>query len=255
MKKILSLTLVMTLIIAMTACSKNEEKSAYDAKLESSQTDDLQFDENIDSSAVQENEEASKDSASEENDKETQNDTSSEEQPPIQSTQKPTQPSKPNQSTSNTGSGQPTDKKPEQTPSAPSQDKSTVGNAILSEFKSIIASNPTESAENIANKLLANPVIEFSGGVVPVEEGLLSGFDNTEIKGFSEGVMFAPMIGSIPFVGYVFTTKDSASANSLASTLKSNANLRWNICVEAEEMICHASGNKVLFVMCPKSFE
>ena len=98
-------------------------------------------------------------------------------------------------------------------------------------------------------------VIKFSGGAMPVEEGLLSGFGNTEIKGFKSGAMFAPMIGSIPFVGYVFELSDGTNASSFISTLKSNADLRWNICVAADEMVTGSVGNKVFFVMCPTSLE
>ena len=88
-----------------------------------------------------------------------------------------------------------------------------------------------------------------------VEPGFLTGFDNTEIKGFKEGAMFAPMIGTIPFVGYVFTLDDSTNASDFISTLKSAANLRWNICTSADEMVTGSAGNKVFFVMCPKSFD
>ena len=86
----------------------------------------------------------------------------------------------------------------------------------------------------------------------PVEEGFLAGFGNTEIKGFKEGAMFAPVIGSVPFVGYVFFLEDNADASAFISTLKANADLRWNICVEAEEMVAGNVGNKVFFVMCNK---
>ena len=89
---------------------------------------------------------------------------------------------------------------------------------------------------------------------MPVEEGFLNGFDN-EIKGFKEGVMFGPAIGTIPFVGYIFTVADGGDVDAFVKTLGDNANLRWNICTEAEEMICEAVGNTVFFVMCPTSFE
>ena len=90
---------------------------------------------------------------------------------------------------------------------------------------------------------------------MPVEEGFLTGFDNVEIKGFKEGAMFAPMIGTIPFVGYVFTMDDAAAAIELSTLLEENANPRWNICTEADEMFTTVSGNKVFFVMSPSSFE
>ena len=93
------------------------------------------------------------------------------------------------------------------------------------------------------------------GGTNPIEEGFLSGFDNTEIKGFSKGIMFGPMMGTIPFVGYVFELADGADVDAFVSTLKTNANPRWNICTEAEQTIVEKSGNKVFFLMCPKSLE
>jgi len=92
-------------------------------------------------------------------------------------------------------------------------------------------------------------------GAMEVEPGLLSGFDNAEITGFKSGAVFQPMIGSIAFIGYVFELEDGVSASDFIATLKKNANLRWNICVEAEEMVAGSSQNKVFFVMSPKHFE
>ncbi len=128
---------------------------------------------------------------------------------------------------------------------------STVGTILLDDFKKDNAG----TAQEIADRLLQNEVIQFMGGAMPVEEGLLTGFDNAEIKGFKEGVVFMPMIGTIPFIGYIFELEDGADVSAFKDTLKDNANLRWNICTEAEELIVESEGNKVFFVMCPKSFE
>lgn len=87
-----------------------------------------------------------------------------------------------------------------------------------------------------------------------IEPGYLTGFDNTEITGFKEGAVFMPMIGTIPFVGYVFTLENAADAPAFISKLKSAANLRWNICTSADEMVAGSAGNKVFFVMCPTEF-
>lgn len=127
----------------------------------------------------------------------------------------------------------------------------TVGETLLADFKA----DSTGTAQEIADRLIANEIIEFMGGAMPVEEGLLSGFDNAEIKGFKEGVMFAPMMSSIAFVGYIFELPEDADVEAFKQTLKNSANLRWNICVEAEELIVENEGNKVFFLMCPKSFE
>lgn len=127
----------------------------------------------------------------------------------------------------------------------------TVGETLLADFKA----DSTGTAQEIADRLIQNEIIQFMGGATPIEEGLLSGFDNAEIKGFKEGAMFAPMMSSIAFVGYVFELADDTDVEAFKTTLKDSANLRWNICVEAEELIVENEGNKVFFLMCPKSFE
>ena len=143
--------------------------------------------------------------------------------------------------------------KPETKPEEKPEEPKTVGQTLLSAFKK--SATNSSSALSIAEALITNEVIVFGGGAVPVEEGYLVGFENTEIKGFSEGAMFAPMIGTIPFVGYVFTLADGTNAADFIATLKESANLRWDICTSADEMVTGSQGNKVFFVMCPTSFE
>ena len=96
------------------------------------------------------------------------------------------------------------------------QKKETVANTLMSEFKSIAKS---KNAESIANQLIANKIIPFMPAVMPVEEGWLNGFGDAEITGFKEGAMFGPMIGSIPFIGYVFELKDETDVNQFISTI------------------------------------
>ena len=131
----------------------------------------------------------------------------------------------------------------------------TLGEALLFDFQDRVAENAEATAQELADGILSNEMILFSGASMPVEEGFLMGFDNVEVKGFEEGVMFAPMIGSIPFVGYVFDTADAESAEALVTVLTESANPRWNICVEAEETVSGTVEDKVFFVMCPKSLE
>lgn len=127
----------------------------------------------------------------------------------------------------------------------------TVGEILLADFKN----NPDGTAQEIADRIITNEIIPFAGGAVPVEQGLLSGFDNAEITGFKEGVMFSPMMGTIPFVGYIFVLEDGADVDEFKQTLEDSANLRWNICTEAEELTIDSEGNTVFFLMSPKNFE
>jgi len=127
----------------------------------------------------------------------------------------------------------------------------SMGQTLLADFQAQLQADPTASAQQIADTLLSNPVIEFAGATMPVEPGLLMGFGNAEITGFQEGVMFAPAIGSIAFVGYIFVLEDGADADAFIQTLSANADPRWNICVEAEETVIDSVGNTVFFLMCP----
>lgn len=79
----------------------------------------------------------------------------------------------------------------------------------------------------------------------------ISGFQK-EIKDFKTAYAIRPMIGTIPFVAYIFEVEN---ANEFAEELKSSADLRWNICTEADEMHAVVSGDYVFFVMSPKNFE
>lgn len=81
------------------------------------------------------------------------------------------------------------------------------------------------------------------------------GFGNDEITGFAEGVMFAPVIGTIPFVGYLFRLDAGTDGDAFVQTLKDQANPRWNICTEADETVVRREGDVVFFVMCPQSMD
>ncbi len=129
---------------------------------------------------------------------------------------------------------------------------STPAQQLCAEFKAKVSSNASIDMETLAAELSQSEAIEFGAAFVSVEEGFLNGFDN-EIKGFSSGAFFGPMIGSIPFVGYVFEVAGDEKA--FMKTLEENANLRWNVCTQADEMVCDSVGKKVFFVMSPKSFD
>lgn len=88
-----------------------------------------------------------------------------------------------------------------------------------------------------------------------VEPGYLTGFDDVRITGFERGAQFGPMIGSIPFVGYLFELEDGEDPEHFMEVLRANANLRWNICTAADEMSFFAINDIVFFAMHPSTFE
>ncbi len=229
MKKILSLILVFATMLSFAACTKETANEEPETKPENEQIVDTEED-------VQEEiipEEEKKEEV--------------EEKPAVKPEVKPEAKPEAKPETK-------PETKPEVKPEEKPQTSQTVGNTLLSDFKAKAGSH--SSAVSLAEALVANSVLQqINCGAMPVEPGFLTGFDNAEIKGFKEGAMFAPMIGTIPFVGYVFTLEDGVNASDFISTLKSSANLRWNICTTADEMIAGSSGNKVFFVMSPKSFE
>ncbi len=242
MKKLLAIILVIIIVVSLVACGKkaNEEAELLDPNM---QTEN----------------EAANDEVADDKQEEVKPDNDTTEKTENVQTQKPAEKpqtlEKPAEKPVEQPQQKPAEKpveKPAETP-AETPVATTLGKTLLADFKTKATSGM--SVQEIADGLLANPAIKFGGGAMPVEEGLLSGFDNAEIKGFKSGVMFAPMIGSIPFVGYVFELGNAADAPSFIANLEKNANRRWNICVEADEMVTGSAGNKVFFVMCPTTLE
>ncbi len=241
MKKFLTLILALVIALSLVACGSNKAEDTMG-----------NLEENI--STEKPAEEPSAENEDEENNDETSDEVKEEEKKPSvekepEEGKKPVE-EKPAEDKKPVEEKPAEDKKPVEEKPAESK---TLGNKLLSEFKSIASSG---NALAVAEKLSANSELSvLSVGAMTVEPGFLAGFDNTEITGFSEGATFAPMIGTIPFVGYVFTLEDGVNANDFIAKLKSGANLRWNICSEAEEMVAGSSGNKVFFVMCNKSLD
>lgn len=141
----------------------------------------------------------------------------------------------------------------EQTEGLPASD--SLGIQLQNAFLEAAKADPALSAMDMVTSLMGTPALSFGPVAVEVEPGLLTGFGNTEITGFEQGVMFAPMIGSIPFVGYVFRLAEDADTHAFADLLDENADPRWNICTEAEQTVIAISGQLVFFVMCPMSLE
>ena len=249
MKKLFKLMLVLTTIFVLcvfSACSNgadNTDNTADDITNEQTENNDADTDINVDEDIDTEN-----------NDENSDEDTNNEEQDNTINDNSGND----SESNSNTNQNESTNTENENNTNSESDNNTnnnelSFGQTLLSDFRGRVTADPAISAQALADALLTNPAIQFAGGSMPVEPGLLTGFDNAEITGFSEGVMFAPAIGSIPFVGYIFILEDGADVNAFMSTLSSNANPRWNICVTADETVVDSVGNTVFFVMCPSS--
>lgn len=136
------------------------------------------------------------------------------------------------------------------TPEVP--ENATPAQKIIADFTAKAGSHGT--LQDLADALMTEDNMPFALASMEVEPGYLNGF-SAEIGGFKEGIMIGPMIGSIPFISYVFVLDEGADANAFVQTLKDNADLRWNICTAADEMAAGISGNMVCFVMSPANFE
>ncbi len=110
------------------------------------------------------------------------------------------------------------------------------------------------SPDQIAENLSSLDWLPFTAMSMPVEEGYLNGFTK-EIRGFSSGAVFGPLIGAIPFVAYVFELPADLSPQIFLKMLQDSADLRWNVCTQADVMASGVSGQTVFFVMSPLSFD
>ena len=106
------------------------------------------------------------------------------------------------------------------------------------------------TAEEIANEMVKDG--ETEGYVVDVmgDDSYFMGFENAEITGYTEAARFSPMIGTIPFMAYIFILDEGADSAAFMRMLLDNCNPRWNICTEADTVKAEQSGNAILFLMC-----
>ena len=130
------------------------------------------------------------------------------------------------------------------------EENKTVASQLVAEFKKEIAKS--KDIKEVADKISESNIIVPTTVVTEItEDDYLAGF-NEEIKEFKKAVSIAPMIGTIPFVAYIFEVDNP---EEFTSNLKEQANLRWNICTEADEMQTSIVDNYVFFVMSPSNFE
>lgn len=132
----------------------------------------------------------------------------------------------------------------------PKNNDNTLAVNLVQEFKKEITE--TKDIKKVAKKLAKSdfdmPDLEVSN---VSNADYLTGF-NEKIQGYKKAYVIAPTISTIPFIAYIF---ESDKPNELANTLKEQANLRWNICTEADEMQVAVVDNYVFFVMSPNNFD
>lgn len=129
------------------------------------------------------------------------------------------------------------------------EEEKTVALILAEQFKETMKS--TNDLQEVARKLTQNDIMEIAINLETLDkEDYISGF-KTEIKDFKQAITIRPMIGTIPFVAYLFEVDN---AEEFAENLRSNADLRWNICTEADDLEIAIVDNYVFFVMAPKSF-
>ena len=105
--------------------------------------------------------------------------------------------------------------------------------------------NVKEFSNTIAGKLAKQGVEELN------EDSYFAGI-TTEVKGFKKAYAIRPMIGTIPFVAYMFEVDD---AEAFEANLKENVDLRWNICTEADTVESVVFENYVFIVLSPNGSE
>ena len=250
MKRILALILAGVMVFALVACTSNKveiedepidvEAPATDAKTEETPDPTPEIKEEVETPAEDKKPEAKPEAAPSEDKKPAEKpaedkkpaatpEVKPETTPEVKPEEKPAEP----------------EVKPEEKPTE-SPAGATMGDTMLAVFRA----NRDRSIDDIANACISDKSIQFFGMTAPMEEGFFPEFDG-DVKGFTKCVKFGPAMGSIAFSGLVFEVSGDVSA--FADDLKSRANPRWNICVEAEQTICEVYGNKVFFLMCPKS--
>ena len=133
--------------------------------------------------------------------------------------------------------------------SSPSEEANTTGTKLLADFKTAIKSD--KDLHSVAEKLSSSDYLSFDCVVEDFTEGYLPGFDS-DISGFKKASGFMPMIGTIPFVAYIFEVDEP---DSFMKLLDKEKNTAWNICTQADEVVMGSEGNYVFFVMCPDSSE
>lgn len=127
---------------------------------------------------------------------------------------------------------------------------------LLDRFETYMSEEADTDALSIAEHICAIDNFPLDLSAAAVEPGWLAGLE--EFTDFADGAQFAPMIGSIPFVGYVFMLDADVNADDVVETIKAQANLAWNVCTEADVLLQTTykdrGRNALLVIMAPETY-
>lgn len=132
----------------------------------------------------------------------------------------------------------------------------TVQSRLVTGFVSRI-NQPFDNLEQVAVDVcsIAETPFEVATMPVPADAEYFAGFGETTITGYKDCVQFGPMIGTIPFIGYIFELEDESEIMPLRQLLESNYDLRWNICTAAETITFANVDNYLLVAMHTMMFD
>lgn len=130
------------------------------------------------------------------------------------------------------------------------EEPKTVATMLSKTFETEI--KKSKDINQVAQKLAESEIIVPETQTFEIgKDDYLSGFKE-EIKGFKKAIGIAPMINTIPMIVYIFEVENP---KEFAKKLDEQADLRWNICTEADEKKITVVDNYIFFIMSPKSFE
>ena len=132
---------------------------------------------------------------------------------------------------------------------------STIGAVLAEDFDNIMLMDGEISVNEAMEAIRINPEIVFMTEISAINEGMLLGFGDNSISGFTEGVMLKPTIPTIPFVAYIFSVDDSQNVEEFARNLSVCVELKWNEVEEADDITVSIAGQYVFCVISKYYFE
>lgn len=133
--------------------------------------------------------------------------------------------------------------------------EASVADTFAEAFKTVAAKGG--SAYDIASELGTTVTVPVM--LMPMDmteaEGLQGFNEGFKFEGYEEVAQLSPMIGTIPFMSFVFKLSADADVEAFADSVEEYANPAWNVCTSADDVVVVAEGSYVYLVMAPASFE